>query len=147
MSSPKLFAALILATAVVLFGAQNTQAITFHFLVFKVPSVPLVLPLFGAVLLGALLGWVFSAPGRFRQMRQRQGLQSKIAAHERSDAAVAGSAKQPVSRLAADVKAEDGEAVSTAVRREDAHRAVEDRVAEGGADPHGPSEYSKEEAG
>jgi uncharacterized integral membrane protein len=128
MSSPKLFAALILAIAVVLFGAQNTQAITFHFLVFKVPSVPLVLPLFGAVLLGALLGWVFSAPGRFRQMRQRQGLQSKIDAHERSDAAVADSAKQPVSRLAADVKAEDGETVSTAVRREDAHRAVEDRV-------------------
>src|SRR5438067_12771671 len=83
MNAPKLFAALILATAVVLFGAQNTQAITFHFLLFKVPSVPLVLPLFGAVVLGALLGWIVSAPGRFRRMRERQGLQSEIAAHER----------------------------------------------------------------
>ena len=84
MNAPKLFAALILATAVVLFGAQNTQAITFHFLMFKVPSVPLVLPLFGAVLLGALLSWVVSAPGRFRRMRQRRGLQSQVAAQERA---------------------------------------------------------------
>src|SRR5438067_2796779 len=84
MNAPKLFAALILATAVVLFGAQNTQAITFHFLVFKVPSVPLVLPLFGAVLVGALLTWVVSMPGRFRRMRQRQGLQHEVAAHERA---------------------------------------------------------------
>lgn len=85
MNSTKLFAALVLATAVVVFGAQNTQAVTFHFLVFKVPVVPLVLPLFGAVLLGAVLGWIVAAPGRFRRMRLRQGLQSEIAAHEHAN--------------------------------------------------------------
>ncbi|HLJ69216.1 MAG TPA: LapA family protein [Chloroflexota bacterium] len=96
MSSPTLFAALVLATAAVVFGAQNTQAVTFHFLVFKVPSVPLVLPLFGAVLLGALLGWVVSVPGRFRRMRQRRGLQSEVAAHKRSDAVVSDASQSPV---------------------------------------------------
>ena len=85
MNSPKLFIALLLAVAVVVFGAENTQAVTFHFLMFKVPSVPLVLPLFGAVLLGALLGWVVTAPGRFHRMRRRQELQNESAAHERSD--------------------------------------------------------------
>jgi uncharacterized integral membrane protein len=89
MSSPKLFVGLILAIAVVVFGAQNTQAITFHFLLFKVPSVPLVLPLFGAVLLGAVLSWVFAAPGQLRRMRQRRGLQSEIAVHERAAEAAA----------------------------------------------------------
>lgn len=83
MNSTKLIGALLLATVVVVFGAQNTQAVTFHFLMFKVPSVPLVLPLFGAVVLGALLGWIVSAPGRFRRMRERRGFQSEIAAHER----------------------------------------------------------------
>jgi uncharacterized integral membrane protein len=84
VNSTKLFAALILAIAVVVFGAQNTQAITFHFLMFKVPAVPLVLPLFGGVLLGAVLALIVAAPGRFRRMRQRHGLQSEIAAHERA---------------------------------------------------------------
>jgi uncharacterized integral membrane protein len=93
MNSAKLFVALILATVVVVFGAQNTQAVTFHFLVFKVPSVPLVLPLFGAVLVGALLTWVVSVPGRFRRMRQRRGLQDEVAAHEHA-AEVAGEASQ-----------------------------------------------------
>jgi uncharacterized integral membrane protein len=93
MNSAKLFVALILATVVVVFGAQNTQAVTFHFLLFKVPSVPLVLPLFGALLAGALLTWVVSVPGRFRRMRQRQGLQHEVAAHERT-AEVADEAPQ-----------------------------------------------------
>ena len=84
MNTTKLFAALILATAIVVFGAQNTQAVTFHFLLFKVPAVPLVLPLFGAVLLGAILAMIVAAPGRFRRMRQRQGLQSEVAAHDQA---------------------------------------------------------------
>jgi len=84
MSSLKLIAGLLLATAVVVFGTQNTQAVTFHVLIFKVPAVPLVLALFVAVLLGALLGWIVSTPGRVRRMRQRRGLQSQIAAQERA---------------------------------------------------------------
>jgi uncharacterized integral membrane protein len=83
---PKLLAALLVAIVAVVFGAQNTQAVTFHFLMFKVPSVPVVLPLFAAVLLGALLGWIVSAPGRIRRMHQRRGLQNQVTAHELADA-------------------------------------------------------------
>lgn len=89
MSSLKLIAALLVAIVLVVFGAQNTQAVTFHFLMFKAPSAPMVLALFVAALLGALLGWIVSAPGRFRRMRERRGLRGQVAAHERADAAAA----------------------------------------------------------
>ena len=59
-SSLKLIAALLVAIVLVVFGAQNTQAVTFHFLMFKAPSAPMVLALFVAALLGALLGWIVS---------------------------------------------------------------------------------------
>jgi uncharacterized integral membrane protein len=78
---PKLVAGLLLAMVVVVFGAQNTQAITFHFLWFKVPAVPLVLPLFGAVLLGVLLCLIVATPAQFRRMRERRGLKSTVAAN------------------------------------------------------------------
>ena len=86
MGSMKLIVGLIIAAAVVLFGAQNTQAVTLHFVVFKVPSVPMVLALIAAVVLGVLLGWIVSAPGRFRRMRQRRGLEGQIAAQQRAAA-------------------------------------------------------------
>jgi uncharacterized integral membrane protein len=89
MSSLKLIAALLVAIVLVVFGAQNTQAVTFHFLIFKAPSAPMVLALFVAALLGALLGWIVSAPGRFRRMRERHELQGQVTAHERADAAAA----------------------------------------------------------
>lgn len=93
MTSLKLIALLIVLALVVVFGAQNTQTVTIHFLMFKVPAAPMVLALSVAVLLGALLGWITSAPGRFRRMRQRRGLQSQVAAHEQ--AAVAAKETQP----------------------------------------------------
>jgi len=95
MSSLKLIAALLVAIVLVVFGAQNTQAVTFHFLIFKAPSAPMVLALFVAALLGALLGLIVSAPGRFRRMRERRGLQSEVAAHERADAAAGHSGEAP----------------------------------------------------
>lgn len=91
MSSLKLIGALLIAILLVVFGAQNTQAATFHFLMFKAPSAPMVLALFVAALLGALLGWIVSAPGRFRHMRERHELQGQVTAHERADAAAARS--------------------------------------------------------
>lgn len=87
MDSLKLIAALLVAIVLVVFGAQNTQSVTFHFLVFKAPSAPMVLALFVAALLGVLLGWIVSAPGRFRRRRERRGLQGQVAEHERADAA------------------------------------------------------------
>ena len=86
MSSLKLLAALLVATVVVVFGAQNTQAVTLHFLSFKLPSAPMVLGLFAALVLGALLGWIASAPGRFRRMRERRGLQGQVKAQEQAAA-------------------------------------------------------------
>lgn len=93
MSSLKLLAALLVAIVLVVFGAQNTQSVTFHFLIFKTPSAPMVLALFVAALLGALLAWIVAAPGRFRRMRERRGLQGQVAAHERADASVEHSAE------------------------------------------------------
>jgi uncharacterized integral membrane protein len=87
MSTLKLIAGLIVALALVVFGAQNTQAVTLHFLLFKAPSAPMVLALFVAALLGALLGWIVSMPGRFRRMRERHGLRKQVAAHNQQSAA------------------------------------------------------------
>jgi uncharacterized integral membrane protein len=91
VTSLKLIAALLVAILLVVFGAQNTRAVTFHFLMFRAPSAPMVLALFVAALLGALLGWIVSAPGRFRRMRERHELQGQVTAHERADAAAARS--------------------------------------------------------
>jgi uncharacterized integral membrane protein len=98
VGSLKLIAAFLVAMVLVVFGAQNTQAVTFHFLMFKAPSTPMVLALFVAALLGALLGWIVSAPGRFRRMRERRGLQGQVAAHERADAAVEQSSEAHVGK-------------------------------------------------
>jgi len=56
-----------------------------------------VLALFVAALLGALLGLIVSAPGRFRRLRQRRGLQGQVAAHERAATAVIDTAQPPAS--------------------------------------------------
>jgi uncharacterized integral membrane protein len=82
MNSLKLIAGIVCATIVVVFGAQNTQRVTFHFLMVSVPSAPMVLALFLAALLGALLAWSVVVPGRFRNMRERRGLKEKVAAGE-----------------------------------------------------------------
>jgi uncharacterized integral membrane protein len=86
MSTVKLIAGLLLATIIVVFGAQNTQSVTLHFLMLTFPAAPMVLALFAAALIGALLGWIVSAPGRFRRMRERQGLQGQVRAHEDAEA-------------------------------------------------------------
>jgi uncharacterized integral membrane protein len=97
MSSPKLFAALFLATAVVVFGAQNTQAVKFHFLVFALPAVAVVLPLFAAILLGALLSWIVVVPDRLRGMRRRRSLESQVADNKQAEAKRIETNEQPLS--------------------------------------------------
>ena len=87
MSILRLIVGLVAAMVVVVFGSQNTQAVTFHFLMAKVPSVPLVLALFVAMLFGVLLGWIVAAPGQFRRMRERRGLRGQIADQKRTTAA------------------------------------------------------------
>jgi uncharacterized integral membrane protein len=82
MGSVKLVVALLLATVLVVFGAQNTQAVTLHFLLFKLPAEPLVLALSTAVFLGAVLAWIVTAPGRFRGRRERRGLEGQVQAQQ-----------------------------------------------------------------
>lgn len=89
MPPMKLIAGLILATALVVFGAQNTQSVTFHFLTFDAGPAPVIFAVFAAALAGALLAWTVSAPGRFRGMRRRRDLEHQVAtAQERAAAAV-----------------------------------------------------------
>lgn len=98
MNMLRLIGGLIVLTAVVVFGAQNTQAVTLHFLMFRAPSAPLVLALVIAVVLGVLLGWLVSAPGRFRNMRERHHLQGQVAAQDRAaTATMETNRKQPSS--------------------------------------------------
>src|SRR5687768_12154916 len=86
----KLVVALIFATVLVVFGAQNTQSVTFHFIVFDVGPAPVVFAVFVAALVGVVIGWLVSVPGRLHGLRTRQDLEREVAAaHERTAAAVA----------------------------------------------------------
>jgi uncharacterized integral membrane protein len=92
----KLIVGLLLAAGLVVFGAQNTQSVSFHFIAWETPSVPVVLALAIAVLAGVLLSWIVSIPGRFRGRRQRRTLQDEVEAHERaSTTTVDGTAPVP----------------------------------------------------
>ncbi|TAJ18706.1 MAG: DUF1049 domain-containing protein [Dehalococcoidia bacterium] len=89
MPPVKLIIGLIVATALVVFGAQNTQDVTFHFLMFETRPAPVLLAVFAAALAGALLAWIVSTPGRYRGMRQRRDLERQVTtAHRQTDAAV-----------------------------------------------------------
>jgi uncharacterized integral membrane protein len=62
-----LILALILAGVLALFGAQNTEAVTLHFLWFTARAVPLPLALLGGAVMGALLSVLVGLPGRLRR--------------------------------------------------------------------------------
>lgn len=97
MNIVKLVVGLLLAAALVVFGAQNTQSVSFEFIAWETPSVPVVLALAIAVLVGVLLAWIISVPGRFRGMRRRRSLQHEVDAHERA-ATTAANRPAPVAR-------------------------------------------------
>lgn len=82
----KLIVLLVVATALAILGAQNTQTVTFEFFLWHIANVPVVAALFGALLVGALLGWTVSAPSRFRGMRRRRDLEHQVAAAEGREA-------------------------------------------------------------
>lgn len=87
MNIVKLVIGLVVAAALVVFGAQNTQSVTFDFLVWETPSVPVVLVVAIAVLLGVVISWLVSIPGRFRGMRRRRELQHQVESQDRVTAA------------------------------------------------------------
>lgn len=93
MNILKLILGLLLTATLVVLGAQNTQSVSFHFLSWETPAAPVVLALAIAVLVGVLLSWIVSVPGRFRGMRQRRGLQREIDEHARTTTTVADDAE------------------------------------------------------
>lgn len=78
MNVLKLIVGVLLAAALVVLGAQNTQSVTFQFLAWETPSVPVVLALAIGVLAGVLLSWIVSIPGRVHGMRERRALQHEV---------------------------------------------------------------------
>lgn len=97
---------LLVATILVVVGAQNTQSVTFHFLFWETRAMPVVLALAIAVFLGALLAWIVSIPGRYRGMRSHRDLQHR--AEHAEEAERAGHAEQ-VERAARDEQAAQAE--------------------------------------
>lgn len=61
--------ALILAGVLALFGAQNTEPVTLHFLWWTARAMPLSVAILGGAVIGALLSFLVGLPGRFHRAR------------------------------------------------------------------------------
>ena len=59
--------AVLLAVVLAVFGAQNTEMVTLHFLGWTARALPLALVILGGAVLGALLGFLVGLPGRVRR--------------------------------------------------------------------------------
>jgi len=75
-----LIGVLFIATLLVVFGAQNAQPVSLYFFRWESSPVPLVLALGLAMLLGALLSFLVSFPGRVQAWRERRGLRHEVEA-------------------------------------------------------------------
>ena len=90
MAPIKLIAVVILTTIVVILGAQNTQSVTFHFLVFALGPAPVVFAVFLAAVIGLAVGWLVSLPGQLHGRSTRRGLEQQIRTEQdRTSAAIA----------------------------------------------------------
>lgn len=83
MPSLKLVTAIIALLILTLFGFQNTQTVTFHFLSFELGPAPVVLAVVSGVLIGAVLAWSSSTPAYLRGRRKRRTLELRIAEEQR----------------------------------------------------------------
>lgn len=82
MAQVALVLALILAGILALFGAQNTETVTLHFLWFTARSMPLSLAILGGAVIGALLSFLVGLPGRVRRVLTRGDLKRQNARQE-----------------------------------------------------------------
>jgi uncharacterized integral membrane protein len=94
-----LILALILVGALALFGAQNTETMTLHFLWFTTRSVPLPLAMLGGAVVGALLSFLVALPDRARRTIARGGLTRRRARREACPQTASASAER-VTRVA-----------------------------------------------
>jgi uncharacterized integral membrane protein len=96
--------ALILAGVLALFGAQNTETVTLHFLWLTARAMPLSLAILGGAVIGALLSLLVGLPGRVRRARTGGNLKRQNArqetqiAHLHATAAADETATQPALR-------------------------------------------------
>ena len=74
-----LILALLIAIGLVVFGAQNSQPVNIHLFNWESTSVPLVLALGVAMLVGAIIALLASIPGRIRRRRERRAREREIA--------------------------------------------------------------------
>lgn len=86
MNSLRFFIALLLATGLVVLGAQNTQSVTFHFLMFDIGPAPVVLMVVVGALIGALLTFLLSLPGLVRAAGDRRELEKRLFAEQQRSA-------------------------------------------------------------
>ena len=84
MSIVILIIGLVVGILLVLFGAQNAQPVSLHFFGWDSASVPLVLALGVAMLVGGLLTLIVSVPGRVHGWRERRALQREVETQHRA---------------------------------------------------------------
>ncbi|MDA0269532.1 MAG: LapA family protein [Chloroflexi bacterium] len=76
--------AMLIGILLVLFGAQNAQAVNLHFLAWETTSVPLVLALGIAMLVGVVMSLLLSIPTRIHGRQERRALTRQIEAQDRA---------------------------------------------------------------
>lgn len=91
--------ALILAGALALFGAQNTETVTLHFLWFTAQALPLSLAILGGAVIGALLSFLVALPGRVRGALTGGHLKRQTTRQERQIAYLHAAADDDASAL------------------------------------------------
>ncbi|MEI6136486.1 MAG: lipopolysaccharide assembly protein LapA domain-containing protein [Chloroflexota bacterium] len=84
MSIASLIVGLIVGIALVVFGAQNAQPVSVRAFAWESTSVPLVLALGLALLLGVVLTLLASIPGRLRARNERRALEQELEAWRHS---------------------------------------------------------------
>ena len=67
MGQVTIILAVLLAVVLAVFGAQNTELVTLHFLGWTARALPLSLAIVGGAVIGALLSFLVGLPGRVRR--------------------------------------------------------------------------------
>ena len=72
--------AVFFAVVLLVFSLQNTESVTFHFLIWDLGPAPLLIAVLGAAVLGLLVGLLLAAPSHFREVAARRRLESELQA-------------------------------------------------------------------
>lgn len=95
--------AVLLAVVLAVFGAQNTEMVTLHFLGFTARALPLSLVILGGAVIGALLSFLVGLPGRVRRAVRGGDLTRRSARQESTIAQLQATAAAEASTTASAV--------------------------------------------